>query len=267
MKLPTAFIPKKNLDKEVTYYLEHEPDSFLKKDSNEKYLLMLSRSFNSDSTDLYFWNSSFEEPCLLRTFPYVIWSMCLFKGELYLGLYAGTILKLPGEKFVTKRDHPVANLRVHNDKIYDAGFYDGIFETLSDKLIDVRNQPVRELYSYGGVLYDCGFYEDIYDTLKGKKAFDCPSGATSLFCGGNYFYAGIYEGIFNLNTRILEAKRKGIIEVMGEYNGVCYDAGDYNKVFMDFSDETLFDLPDKPDYGVVDMKEASAEVLTKLVHY
>ncbi len=259
MKVPKTFVPEKSLENKVRKYFSEESEVV-----SEKYLLVLAKrlgGYNSYSS-LYFWNNSFKRLHFLRGFNYLALSLCLFKEEVYLGLHDGAIIKLPGEKFVTKRPQPVSTLCVHDDKLYDAGGYSSIFETLTDKAVRTRYAPIRYLYSYSGIMYDCGLNSYVYNTFTDKEAF-CKKDVSALFCDGKHFYGGTDKGIMNLSTHSLIAKRDGIVNAIGEHDGVIYDAGKYPSVFSDFSDFPLFDL-DERDVCVVDTEEVSIGVLKKL---
>lgn len=258
MKVPDSFRPDQNLDSYLNDLLSD------KRNSGKTCLLILAKQIGVETTNIYFWRSSFEPPHLLKSFSFNIWSLCPFGEELYLGLYSGAILKLPYGKLVTKRDMPISTICVHEDKIYDASDTT-IYETLNGDVVDVRDAPVKKLYSYGGVLYDGGLYNSVNNSLKKKKAFDGLGNAFSLFCDGNYFYVGGNYGVKNLDTHERVVRRNFSVHAMGEYDGAIYDTGASDGVFKNFSDSLLFDFPDDNGYVVMDMVEAPLRLLEKII--
>lgn len=263
MKVPTTFIPEQDLEKKVNEFLGDKIDAWSEKDPNKEYLLVLTRNLDNKS-NLYCWKPSLGNPRLLKKFDSLASSLCLCKEQLYVGLHDGAILELPDEQRVAKRSSAVSALCAHNDKLYDAGAYAGIYETLDDKVVGIRTATTKSLYSYNGVLYDSGLYSHVYSTLDQKEMFSCKSNVTALYCDGKNFYGGSHDIIFNLGTQNIITNRCGVVNVIGEYEGLVYDAGNYLSAFVGFSDESLFDL-EKGEACVMDVKKVPLKVLAKLV--
>lgn len=263
MKVPKAFIPEQDLEKKVNEFLGDKIDALSENDPNKEYLLILTRNLDNKS-NLYCWKPSLGKPHLLKKFDSLASSLCLFKEQIYLGMYEGAILELPGEQRVAKRSSAVSALCVHNDRLYDAGSYVGIFETLADKSVGIRPATTKSLYSYNGVLYDSGIYSHVYDTLNSKEVFSYKSNVTALYCDGKDFYGGSHDCIFNLDSQSILTKRYGLVNVIGEYDGRVYDGGHYLSVFVDFSDDALFDL-EKGEVCVMDIAKVPLKMLAPLV--
>src|SRR3990167_2112842 len=71
-------------------------------------------------------------------------------------------------KEVASRENSVRALCSHNGILYDGGFYNKIFNTLSNEEVASRENSVRALCSHNGTLYDGGSYNGIFNTLSSK---------------------------------------------------------------------------------------------------
>jgi hypothetical protein len=84
---------------------------------------------------------------------------------------------------IAQRNSHVRSLAVHDGKVYDAGNYRNVSETLIDKPIADRKGIVRALAFCGGKLYDAGEDRSVFDT------FDDPLGTNPVYTFENEIYA------------------------------------------------------------------------------
>ena len=72
-------------------------------------------------------------------------------------------------KKVASRDNWILALCSNNGKLYDAGDYKKVFETLAGKEVASRNNRIWALCSHKKKLYDAGCYNKVFETLAGKE--------------------------------------------------------------------------------------------------
>ena len=117
-------------------------------------------------------------------------------------------------------------LCVHANRLYDAGAYNEIYETLKDRVIAERPAETWALCVHGGELYDAGELGTIYSTLSNQRLGLRPlgDGIGALCSHEGKLYAAAKLGIYELETQVLTARRWRVYAILS-HNGNLYDAG------------------------------------------
>ena len=137
------------------------------------------------------------------------------------------ILNKDGLITIAERESSVNALCSHDGKLYDAGDYNKIFETLTGRKVAEREDRVYVLYSHNGQLYDSGFYYGIFETLTGRKVAERESFSISPLCShdGKLYDEGEGFCIFETLTGRKVAERDSEICALCSHDGKLYDAG------------------------------------------
>lgn len=195
MKLPELFIPEKQLEYKVE-------DLLNKEEHDEEGLAVAVEDLTSSSRGwIYVWEPNMGEPKLIRKRKDMVIDFCFFNNKLYdCGVYTRISNTLTDEHLLTQQfavfslcsyknkvvysnlgdiyldDSKIRTrlgwtfaLRVHNDKLYDAGSENKIYTTLENDVIAKRDDTVRALCSHKGGLYDAGHYGIVYNTYTGER--------------------------------------------------------------------------------------------------
>lgn len=196
MKLPETFLPEKKLEDKVEGFLNKEEHA------EEGLAIAVEESTSADRGRIYIWEPKMYKPKLIKIRKDMVIDFCYHNNKLYdCGAYTKILNTLTDEELQTKMlsvfsmcyykdemaysnlgDIYLGNsrvrqrlgwvfaLRVHNDKLYDAGSENAIYTTLPGyDTVAKRDDTVRALCSHKGELYDAGHYGTIFNTYTGER--------------------------------------------------------------------------------------------------
>ena len=187
-------------------------------------------------------------------------TLCSHKGNLYESWEDGIIAESQYCKPIGMRDvmFPTMAMWSHNNKIYDAGLYNSIVETVTNKMMGRRDHWGFAITTHKGRLIDGGAYKGIRDTLTGEKLVDTQDTVRGLCSIAGTLYDArfnkeeshkIYE---SLSDDVIQ-QRPRIITSLCSMNGRLYDCGQYRMILdtfdnrvIHYASSTIFDMCTHP---------------------
>lgn len=159
------------------------------------------------------------------------------------GGYEGELLiwkpDMESPVIVARRESTITSLCLHNNLLYDAGYYRDVYDTLNRRVIASRNSAIMALCSHNGELYDAN--KKVYHTRSGEVLNDKRTSWVMALCSfnGELYDGGAYPLIYKTMTNRPFRARKDWTYVICSHENELYDGGSDNKVHNTTQDKVI----------------------------
>jgi len=140
---------------------------------------------------------------------------------------------------VAKRSSRVLDLAYCDSKLYDAGEYRKIFDTLTAEVIADRLHEVQTITSHQGELYDAGAYKTVHQTLEGSEVVKRLHWIHAITSFHEQLYDASSTQLIRTATSTVIVERRGTIRALCAHQEQLYDAGQYGWILDSFSQKAV----------------------------
>ena len=138
---------------------------------------------------------------------------------------------------VATRGMDVRALCVHEDRLFDGGYYNSTYDTLAGRRVATRFYNILTLCSHKGTLYDGGGEGFIYNTLDGDPIEERMGVVDALCSHQGCLYDASDNTIRDTLAGKVIATRANFVSALCSHQGKLYDTGNYAPLFETIADK------------------------------
>jgi hypothetical protein len=192
-----------------------------------------------------------------------VFALTVHKGRIYDSCFNRIHVNLSG-KSVAARQGGTLSLASCQDRLFDAGHYNLIYDTMANAPVAKRERDVFALAVHEAELYDAGQDGKIHKTETGEVIGDYGTMIRGLASCEGELYAIVECEIFENSRGRAITKRLNVINAFADYNGRLIDGGRYDQIIDTLSGEPIIEVGDI-QYGVQDLVPIDQKLADRLM--